>query len=102
MNARPAGVDEEVPFVPDERTLARVQLLTLVTDLGRLDVMTPPKGAPPYARMRERAELYDIDGILVKVAAIPDLLAMKRAVGRKKDLADIAELETIERLRRKA
>jgi predicted nucleotidyltransferase len=102
MNAQPAGVDEEVPFVADERTLARIEVLTLVTDLGKLDVMTRPKDAPPYVRMRDRAERYDLDGVLVRVAAIPDLLAMKRAAGRKKDLADVEELEAIERLRGQA
>ena len=102
MNARPAGVDEDVPFVADARTLARMQMLTLVTDLGRLDLMTPPKGAPPYARMRDRAERYDLDGVLVRVAAIPDLVKMKRAAGRKKDIADVEELEAIQRLRRQA
>jgi predicted nucleotidyltransferase len=102
MNARPAGVDEDVPFVADARTLARVELLTLVTDLGRLDVMTAPAGAPPYGRMRDRADRYDLDGLLVRVAAIPDLVAMKRAVGRKRDLADIEELEAIQRLRARA
>ena len=52
--------------------------------------------------MRERAERHDLGGVLVRVAAIPDLLAMKRASGRKKDLADVEELEAIERLRGQA
>src|SRR3954466_5837163 len=40
LNARLYGIEEEVPFVPDERTLRRVELLTLDTDLGKLDLMT--------------------------------------------------------------
>lgn len=102
MDAQPAGVGDKVPFVADERTLARIELLTLETTLGPLDVMRSPTGAPSYVRMRERAERYDVDGMVVRVAAIPDLLAMKRAAGRRKDLADVEELETIERLRRSA
>jgi predicted nucleotidyltransferase len=102
MNARLFGVKEDVPFVPDERTLARVELLTLQTDHGKLDLMTHPSGAPSYARLRANAETYDLGGILVRVAGIADLIAMKQAAGRAKDLADVEELAAIEQLRRQA
>ena len=46
LRAAPAGVDEDVPFVADGRTLARVELLTLTTELGRLDVMTAAERRP--------------------------------------------------------
>lgn len=101
LNARLAGVEDDIPFVPDERTLSKVELLTLVTDFGRLDLMTAPAGSPSYDRLRARAARYEIGGFLVKVAEIEDLLAMKAAAGRPKDLADIAELEAIARLRRR-
>jgi predicted nucleotidyltransferase len=100
LHARPAGVDEEVPFVADERTLARIEVLTLQTDLGRLDVMTRPDGAPRYAALRADAVAYDIGGFVVRVCSIPDLIAMKRAADRDKDRADVTELEAIERLSR--
>jgi hypothetical protein len=100
MRARLFGVDEEVPFVADERTLARVELLTLETDLGKLDLMTHPAGAPSYGKLRAHADTYDVGGFVVRVASIGDLISMKNAAGRPKDVADVAELETIERLRR--
>jgi hypothetical protein len=95
------GVDEQVPFVPDARTLRRVELLTLETSAGELDVLATPAGAPPYARLRRNAERLDLGGFRVLVASIDDLLAMKRAAGRTKDLADVEELEAIKRLRRR-
>jgi predicted nucleotidyltransferase len=98
MNARLYGVNEDVPFVPDERTLAHVELLTLQTDHGKLDLMTHPAGAPSYSRLRAHADSYDLGGILIRVAGITDLIAMKRAAGRAKDLADVEELEAIEQL----
>lgn len=99
MRARPFGIDDDVPFVADERTLARVELLTLETDLGKLDLMTHPSGAPSYGKLRAHADSYDMGGFVVRVASIGDLIAMKSAGGRPKDVADVAELETIELLR---
>jgi hypothetical protein len=102
LNATLRGVTDDVPFVPDERTLRNVQLLTLSTDDGPLDVMVHPDGCPPYDRLRRDAERYDVGAFGVLVASIEDLLAMKRAAGRPKDLADVAELEAIQRIRKRA
>jgi hypothetical protein len=99
LNAKLRGVMEDVPFVPDARTLARTRLLTLDTDDGGLDLLADPPGAPPYATMRGRADRVELDGIVVAVAALDDLLAMKRAAGRPQDLVDIEALEVARRLR---
>jgi len=64
-----------------------------------LDVLAKPPGAPPFKTLWERADRLDAGGFVIRVASIDDLLAMKRAAGRPKDLADIAELEAILRLR---
>jgi hypothetical protein len=100
LDARLRGVAELVPFAPDRATLARVELLTLETSDGSLDLLTAPPGAPPYQRLRERAEQIDVDGRDVRIASIEDLVAMKRAAGRARDLDDIEALEAIGRLRR--
>ncbi len=44
----------------------------------------------------ERALCADLEGILVTVASIADLIALKRAAGRPRDLEDIEALEAIE------
>jgi hypothetical protein len=77
-----------VPFAPDERTLARPRLLTLDTDDGGLDLLADPPGAPRYEVMRDRADRVELDRVVVAVAALADLLAMKRAAARPQDLAD--------------
>ena len=98
-HARLRAIEEDVPFVPDERTLARPRLLTLDTDDGGLDLLADPPGAPAYRTMRLRADRVELDGIVVAVAALDDLLAMKRAAGRPQDLADVDALEVARRVR---
>jgi Nucleotidyl transferase AbiEii toxin, Type IV TA system len=102
LQSRLRGVEEVEELVPDHRTLANVQLLTLSTAIGWLDVHRRPEGAPPYESLRRRAERMDLDGFQVLVASPDDLMAMKRAAGRPVDLADLEELAAIKRLRRKA
>jgi len=99
LNAKLRGIPEDVPFVPDGRTLARTRLLPLDTDDGGLDLLADPPGAPPYATMRGRADRVELDEIVIAVASLDDLLAMKRAAGRPQDLVDVEALEVV-RLRR--
>jgi Nucleotidyl transferase AbiEii toxin, Type IV TA system len=99
LGATLKGVDEDVPFVPDARMLRQVELLTLVTPLGEFDVLSRPSGAPTYQELRRNADRYDLGGFNVSVASVDDLIAMKQAAGRAKDLIDIEELEAIKRLR---
>lgn len=95
---RPLSWPEGLPFVWDEQTLMNASVLTLDTDLGRIDFLAEPEGAPPYEQLKARAMTFELEGHTVYVACIEDLISMKRAAGRPKDLAHIAELETIQRL----
>ena len=101
LNARLRGVHEDVPFVPDARTLRQVSLLTLETDAGWLDLLAEPPGGPPYATLRANAAELDLGGFHIRVADIDDMIKMKNTAGRLQDLADIDELITIKRLRQK-
>lgn len=101
LGARLRGVSEEVPFVPDGRSLRRATILTLDTDHGWIDLLAAPSGAPPYAALRERAERVTFGKIAVLVASLDDLESMKRAAGRPRDLVDVEEIEVIRRLKRR-
>ncbi len=93
LKARLRGIPEEVPFVPDGRSLRHTQILCLTTPVGDIDLLVNPDGAPPYEVLRERANIFELGGQQVPTASIEDLLAMKRAAGRPQDLTDIESLE---------
>lgn len=101
LDARLYGIEEDVPFVPDARTLAGTEILTLATRLGKLDLLRAPSGAPAYEVLRSRAQLVNAGDLAVRIADTESLIAMKRSAGRAKDLADIEELETITEVRRR-
>ena len=99
LDARLRGVAEVVPFVPDGRTLHVAELLTLETVEGSLDLLAAPPGAPEYEELKANAEPIEIDERTIHVASIEDMVAMKRAAGRPRDLEDIEALEEIRRIR---
>ena len=99
LKAKLRGVDPDLPFAPDEQTLSGIELLTLHTTAGWLDVQRRTPGVDSYESLRRRAERVDLDEFSVMVASLDDLIAMKRAAGRAIDQMDIAALEAIKRLR---
>lgn len=103
LQAKLRAVDEDLPFVPDGHTLRRTQILTLTTPDGGIDLLVDPDGSPGYPALRRRASEIDVDGILVRIASIEDLIGMKRAAGRPQDLVDLESLEIAKRrLRRES
>lgn len=100
IRARLAGIDEDVPFVPDAATLRRTSLLTLSSDEGRIDLLVNPPGAAPYPDLVARAEIADFGDFEVRIASLDDLEAMKRAAGRPQDAVDLRAIDAIRRLQR--
>ena len=99
LGATLAGVTDDVPFVPDGRTLRHVRVLTLNTSDGSLDLLAEPDGSGGYAHLRANAIEATVAGATVRIAGLEDLIAMKKAAGRPKDQIYIEELEAIRRLR---
>lgn len=97
LGATLRAVDEDLPFVPDGRTLRHTQILTLTTPDGGIDLLADPDGAPGYADLRRHASVVDIEGVVVRIASIDDLIAMKTAAGRPQDRVDIESLEIARR-----
>lgn len=66
--------------------------MTFETDYGPFDVLFEPPGAPPYAELFARGATVSLSGIEVQVASVEDVIAMKRAAGRRKDAPHVAML----------
>lgn len=92
LRARLRGVDDDVPFMLDARSLAAGDSFTFSTDAGDLDVLATPAGTGGYDELARTAVETDLDGIHVLVADIDDLIRMKRAAGRPKDLVEVEVL----------
>jgi predicted nucleotidyltransferase len=76
------------------KTFLRTGDRTLVlTDLGRIDVLQGLPQVPSFAALAERASAVDVDGLVVNVCSLEDLLAMKRASDRPRDRDDLEALE---------
>ena len=76
----------------------QVELLTLVTDHGPLDLCFSPAGFPDgYATLAEHASIIVVGTVGLPVASLEDVITSKRAAGRPKDVVALPILE--ERLR---
>jgi hypothetical protein len=80
----------------DSFDLERADVLKLATAAGDLDVLNGVLGAAPYEDLRERSIEVEVRGTPVRIVSLDDLIAMKRAAGRPRDLSDIAELTGLE------
>ena len=89
-----------LPFFFDLRTLKNTQNLTLVTDVGNIDLLAEPAGVDSFEGLWARATQMEIYGIKVRVTSLEDLIAMKQAAGRPKDHQHLLELRDIQQVLR--
>jgi hypothetical protein len=89
IHASLRGVDDDVRFSLDADTIAAGDHFTFVTDLGDLDCLGIPAGTLGYDDLVRNAIDVDLDGFAVSIASIDDLIRMKRAAGRPRDLAEL-------------
>lgn len=89
LNAHLRGVEEDVPFRLEPATLRAGDTFTFSTDLGALDVIGTPAGTRGYDELVRNAEAMGVGVVTVRVAALQDLIRMKRAAGRPKDRVEL-------------
>ena len=100
LNARlrlPNGASQEFPI--EAGYLGSVDAWTLTTDAGDLDLLFAPAGTRGYDDLRVDAAEADI-GARVVIASLRDVIRMKEAAGRPKDVAQLPALrQTLEVIR---
>ena len=92
VNAELRGADRGVRFVLDAKSLANGDAFNITTDIGAIDLLATPAGTSGYEDLVRAADPFDLFGHRVLVASIDDLIRMKRAAGRTKDLLAVEEL----------
>lgn len=92
LHATLRGADAGLPFRLDAKTIAMGDAFTFQTDFGAFDILGTPSGTGGYEDLAKSAVRVELDGLVVLVASIDDLIRMKRAAGRRKDLLAIEEL----------
>lgn len=85
LHAYLRGAPDSLPFRLDADTLQRGDSFAFVTDAGDLDILGTPPGTAGYEELARNATPLDLGEVTVQVAALEDLVAMKRASGRPRD-----------------
>ena len=104
LEARFRGIDPgEHDIALNAETLAEGANFMLATRYGDLDVMPILEGARPWPELEPRAvEVPLARGDSYRLIGRDDLIAMKRAAGRRKDIEDIVQMTAGQFLARNA
>ena len=92
LRAKLRGASPDAPFLLDAKTLEMGDHFTFVTEAGNLDILGTPSGVKGFDDLDRTAVRMDLDGLPVRVASIDDLIRMKQAAGRPKDLIEVEVL----------
>jgi hypothetical protein len=105
LGATLRGAPKDVPFLLDAQTLERGDHFTFETRFGDLDCLGIPAGSKGFQELVDGSAGMVVDSVSVLVASLHDLIRLKRAAGRPKDLVEVEILaalrEEIERDRGK-
>lgn len=89
------GVDRDLPFIADAKTLKMGDHFTFTSIAGNFDIIGTPAGSNGYESLLRTATVMEVEGLPIRVASLDDLIAMKRAAGRPKDLIEVEILSAV-------
>lgn len=96
LHATLRGAPPGLPFLLDEQTIRMGDSFTFDTDAGAVDCLGTPSGTAGYADLVKNATEFELgDDLRVMVTSIDDLIRMKRAAGRPKDLIAVEILTAV-------
>jgi hypothetical protein len=89
------GADPGLPFTPDADTIKPIEVLTLETEQGDLDVFQRVAGIGPYSDALPDMEPFRVADFAVRALSLDALIKSKQAAGRPRDLTEVLELKTM-------
>jgi hypothetical protein len=93
FHPRPRGFPDALPFIWDATMLCNATVLTLLTDLGEIDLLAEVAGVGTWDDVKARSILVEAFDRTISILDLRSLIQAKRAAGRVKDLAVLPELE---------
>ncbi|HVE65184.1 MAG TPA: hypothetical protein VNC59_01280 [Thermoanaerobaculia bacterium] len=106
LGATLRGAPKDLPFLLDALRLERGDHFTFETKFGDLDCLGTPAGSQGFQDLVDGSSEMVVGSVRVLVAALQDLIRLKRTAGRPKDLVEVEILaalrDEIERARREA
>jgi hypothetical protein len=95
MEARMRGA-EGVDFPMTASFLLSSDNFTFTTIYGALDCLAHPAGVDGFGELAQHAEPMDLGSIQILVASLQDIMVMKKASGRRKDLIELEVLGALQ------
>ena len=89
------GAPPGLPFEWSVQTLKKGLNFTLITTLGALDLLGEIVGGGGYEELKPETIRIQVAGVECRCLSLEQLIEVKRAAGRPKDLEAIAELQQI-------
>ena len=83
-----------------KKALTEFRFLRFDTRFGYLDLLYRPAGTKGFADLARDAVDYDLDAVRVRVAALDDVIRMKQAAGRPRDLEHLPTLRRLLEIQR--
>lgn len=102
LGARLRDFPPSLPSTIDARSIWQGHNFTFVTEAGFFDCLaSPEQGAPTgYDELAKNAQTVTIAEAQVLVCSVEDLIRMKEAAGRRKDLIEVEVLKAVLRTTR--
>jgi hypothetical protein len=95
LGATLRGAPQGLPFQPDAKALALGDSFTFATTAGNLDCLATPSGSQGFQDLVAGAAEMQIGSTKVLVAAVEDLIRLKKAAGRPKDRIELEILSAL-------
>jgi predicted nucleotidyltransferase len=73
--------------------IAADRTIHLATPHGDLDLLAESVAPVGFEQLLARADKRRVDGVEAPICSLGDLVALKRSVGRERDLVDLADLK---------